>query len=87
MCNATVHTMRYFDAVNFATRIKSPIQMTVGFCDVTCPPTSVLAAYNAIPSENKSLYHGLKMHHNQNKEVWNLFKNAAMEHAQKAMVQ
>ena len=45
-----VSAVRYYDAVNFATRIKAPGIVTVGFVDVTCPPSSVFAAYNAIRS-------------------------------------
>ncbi len=40
----------YFDAVNFAKRIQSPVLLTVGFRDNTCPPSSIYAAYNAIPT-------------------------------------
>lgn len=39
---------RYFDGVNFATRTKAGAFFTVGFIDVSCPPGSVYAAYNAI---------------------------------------
>ncbi len=80
-----VSASRYFDAVNFASRIKAPIIMSVGFCDVVCAPTSVYAAYNAIPVDTKEIYHGIDMHHNQNSDVWNLFKGAAFSHAKKAI--
>jgi cephalosporin-C deacetylase-like acetyl esterase len=40
---------RYFDAMNFATRSKAGAFVSVGFIDTTCPPTSVYAAYNALP--------------------------------------
>lgn len=44
-----LETARYFDAMNFATRIKTAgACMTVGFIDTTCPPSSVYAAYNQI---------------------------------------
>lgn len=39
---------RYYDAVNFASRIKVPGILAVGFIDTTCPPTTVYAAYNAL---------------------------------------
>ncbi|MAX23804.1 MAG: acetylxylan esterase [Phycisphaeraceae bacterium] len=77
-------TSGYFDAINFARRIKAPIIMSVGFCDVTCAPTSVYAAYNVIGSD-KQIYHGLDMPHRQNSDVWNLFKGAAFEHAKQAL--
>jgi cephalosporin-C deacetylase-like acetyl esterase len=41
---------RYVDNVNFATRAKAKgCIVTVGFIDTTCPPTTVYAAYNALP--------------------------------------
>ena len=40
----------YYDAVNFAKRIKCPAIFTVGFNDSTCSPSSVYAAYNAVKS-------------------------------------
>jgi cephalosporin-C deacetylase len=41
---------RYFDNVNFAARTKAKgAIVTVGFIDVTCPPSTVYAAYNALP--------------------------------------
>ncbi|MGB7157823.1 MAG: acetylxylan esterase, partial [Tepidisphaeraceae bacterium] len=42
--------VRYFDAMNFATRIQCPTIVSVGFVDKVCPPTSVFAAYNNIPA-------------------------------------
>jgi len=39
---------RYYDAVNFASRIQVPGILAVGFIDTTCPPTTVYAAYNAL---------------------------------------
>jgi cephalosporin-C deacetylase-like acetyl esterase len=47
---AATQVVRYFDAMNFATRIKCPTIVSVGFIDKTCPPTSVFAAYNNIPA-------------------------------------
>ncbi|MEZ0298731.1 MAG: acetylxylan esterase [Candidatus Methylacidiphilales bacterium] len=46
-----LETMRYFDCVNFAARVKAPVHCWVGFQDIICPPTSVYAAYNAFPGE------------------------------------
>ena len=43
-----VEAVRYYDAMNFATRTKAAGILTVGFIDTTCPPTSVYAAYNAL---------------------------------------
>jgi cephalosporin-C deacetylase len=41
-------TMRLYDAVNFARRIKVPGHYWWGYNDETCPPTSTFAAYNVI---------------------------------------
>lgn len=48
-----VAAVRYYDCVNFATRAKAPGFFTVGFIDTTCPPTSVYAAYNALPTKKE----------------------------------
>jgi len=44
-------TLPYFDAVFFARRIKAEAYLSVGLVDVTCSPTSVFAAFNAIPGK------------------------------------
>lgn len=54
---------RYYDAANFAQSIDVPITVTVGFRDVTCCPSSVYAAYNAIPSKNKRILYGTEVTH------------------------
>jgi len=46
---------RYFDCMNFAPRSKAQAMVSVGFVDAVCPPTSVYAAYNALP-QPKSIY-------------------------------
>ncbi len=43
-----VEAVRYYDAMNFGTRVHCQGYLTVGFIDTTCPPTSVYAAYNAL---------------------------------------
>ena len=48
-----IEAVRYYDAMNFATRIKAPGIITVGFIDTTCPPSSVYAAYNALPGKKE----------------------------------
>jgi cephalosporin-C deacetylase-like acetyl esterase len=47
----------YFDAVNFARRIKCPVIVSVGFIDRTCPPGTVYAAYNQIQTP-KRMFNG-----------------------------
>lgn len=45
---AKIATSAYYDAVNFARRVKVPGFYIWGFNDETCPPTSTFAAYNVI---------------------------------------
>ncbi len=49
----------YFDGAYFAERITIPVRLSVGYADGSCSPQSVLSAYNAIPSKDKKLYHGI----------------------------
>ncbi|MCE5231325.1 acetylxylan esterase [bacterium] len=46
---------RYYDCVNFAKRIKADTFFMVGLIDTTCSPTSIFAAYNAVPAKNKTI--------------------------------
>jgi cephalosporin-C deacetylase len=44
-------TLSYFDGLNFAVRAGAPALFSVGLLDITCPPSTVFAAYNhyAVP--------------------------------------
>lgn len=53
----------YFDAANFAESIVCPIRFVYGFSDMTCCPPSVWSAYNACPSQDKSIEGGVGMGH------------------------
>ena len=53
----------YFDGANFATRIRCPVRVAVGFSDTTCAPCAVYAAFNAIPAADKGIRHGFGMTH------------------------
>lgn len=44
-------TLRYYDACNFASRIRARATIRVGLIDRTCPPTGIIAAFNQIPTE------------------------------------
>jgi cephalosporin-C deacetylase-like acetyl esterase len=48
-----VETLAYFDVVNFARRVNATGWYSWGFNDVTCPPTSMYAAYNVIPGRKE----------------------------------
>lgn len=43
-----IGTAAYYDVVNFARRIRVPGFYSTGYNDNTCPPTSVLAAFNVV---------------------------------------
>lgn len=53
----------YFDAANFAGRIKCPVRVAVGFSDIICPPSAVYAAYNEIKVKDRLIRDGIGMTH------------------------
>jgi cephalosporin-C deacetylase-like acetyl esterase len=57
-----LETASYYDAVNFARRIKVPGIFSWGFNDTVVPPTSMYAAFNTLKSP-KTLLLGLEMGH------------------------
>lgn len=78
-----IATTSYYDAVNFAKRVRVPTQVLLGYNDETCPPTTVFAAYNAIKAP-KTLTLALEMGHGAISEVYQaidawLFKQAGIE--------
>lgn len=58
---------QYFDAVNFARRIKCPTLMAVGLIDRTCPPSGIFAAFNQIQGPKQMVITPL-MGHSQSPE-------------------
>ncbi len=52
---AKLSTIRYYDVVNFARRVKAPGLYSWGYNDETCPPTSMYAAYGVIPGPKRLL--------------------------------
>lgn len=46
-----VKTLSYYDVVNFAREIKIPTQMSFGYNDDTCPPTTSFAVWNSLGGE------------------------------------
>ncbi|MBI5382391.1 MAG: acetylxylan esterase [Opitutae bacterium] len=59
-----IATTAYYDALNFAKRIKAPGFYSWGYNDEVCPPTSMFAAYNVITAP-KRLVLALEMGHAQ----------------------
>lgn len=70
---------RYYDMVNFATRVTVPGIMTVGFIDTTCPPTSVYAAYNALTGR-KEIFDDPPSTHRVSEEADRAMKAAIRKH-------
>jgi cephalosporin-C deacetylase-like acetyl esterase len=52
---AKLSTIRYYDVVNFARRVKVPGLYSWGYNDETCPPTSMYSAWGVIPGPKKLL--------------------------------
>lgn len=51
-------TLSYFDAVHFAKRVSARTLFSVALMDVTCPPSTVFAAYNNIKAQKQiEVYH------------------------------
>jgi cephalosporin-C deacetylase len=44
-------TLSYFDGMNFASRIRCPVLLSVGLLDTTCPPSTGFAVYNHLEVE------------------------------------
>ncbi len=63
---------RYFDAVNFASRIHCPILVGTGLIDEVCPPAGVAAAVNQIraPKELVFFPHGGHQDENHSHEAY-----------------
>jgi len=52
---ATWHTLSYLDGANLARHSVSPANFSVALMDVTCPPSTVYAAYNAWGTDDKKM--------------------------------
>lgn len=53
---AVRQALMYFDGINFAPRIRSPIIVNIGLQDDVCPPETGYAVFRAIGSADKRLY-------------------------------
>ena len=58
----------YFDTAVFAAKIKVPVLVSVGFVDTTCSPSSVYSLYNAVPGNNKEIFHMYRSSHSISEE-------------------
>lgn len=55
-------TLSYIDCAVLAPRITAPVLMTTGLMDDICPPSTVFAAYNAIPGDKEIEVHDFMGH-------------------------
>jgi len=55
-------TAAYYDAVNFARRVKCPAVVGVGLIDTTCAATSVYSAYNSLQGPKHIMVYPLMGH-------------------------
>lgn len=69
-----MQTIKYYDVVNFARKVKVPVKVALGYNDIVCCPTSMFSAYNSVTSEKSILicneighYTYYEMHHDRNK--------------------
>lgn len=76
---AVLEASRYIDGVNFASRYHGEAIMSIGFIDVTCPPTTCYAAYNQLQGK-KQVFTDPKMGHAAPKVVQEAFMKALQEH-------
>jgi cephalosporin-C deacetylase-like acetyl esterase len=76
-----VEAVRYYDTVNFVTRHKATGIITVGFIDTTCPPSSVYAAYNAVPGK-KQIYNDIPRGHANSPQATAAMRNAIAAHVE-----
>jgi Acetyl esterase (deacetylase) len=73
-----IETSKYYDVVNFARRLNVPGFYSWGYNDVTCPPTSMYAAYNVITAP-KTLFLAEETGHWTYPEQWEYAANFVLE--------
>ena len=74
-----IEAVRYYDAMNFATRTKAGAIFSVGFIDTTCPPTSVYAAYGNVRGK-KSIHSDPDAGHTNTPKAVEAMQKAIREH-------
>lgn len=69
---SVIQASRYFDIVNFASRIKCPVLTGIGLIDETCPAAGILAAMNQVkaPKEIVLLPHSDHMGMNNSQQAF-----------------
>jgi len=59
---AVFKTLSYFDGMNFAVRASAPALFSTGLMDVTCPPSTVFAAFNHYAGEKEIRTYTFNLH-------------------------
>lgn len=72
----------YFDVVNFARRTMAKSYVTLGYIDLSCPPSSVYAMYNQLRGE-KNLLELFYSGHTQTVEGWDFVSNGVKDFLKK----
>lgn len=78
-------TTGYYDTVNFAKRVRSPVLFYAGYNDRVTPPTSTLAVYNSIAAPRQIVIEPAQVHltspaHSALQQQW-IFQHAAVRAA------
>jgi cephalosporin-C deacetylase len=81
--NKVLQTLRYFDGMNFATRIQGEAVLSCGFIDGSCAPTSVYAAFNNIKGPKQIVYEPT-MGHASSPKIQDAFNTAITRQVQAA---
>jgi cephalosporin-C deacetylase-like acetyl esterase len=81
----SLQVARYVDGVNFAGRCKAEAIMSVGFIDVTCPPSTCYAAYNCLQGPKQMINRPL-MGHAAPADIYEAFYDCVHTHVATAAV-
>ncbi len=81
----SLQVARYVDAVNFASRCRGEAIMSVGFIDITCPPSTCYAAYNCLQGRKEMITRPL-MGHAAPADIHEAFSDRILEHVGRAAV-
>lgn len=76
---AAAEAARYYDGMNFAARTKADAFFTIGFIDVSCPPTGVYATYNQLTG-NKDMLDQYHLGHRTSPEADAAARSAVLSH-------
>jgi cephalosporin-C deacetylase-like acetyl esterase len=75
-----LQTSRYFDAMNFATKIQVPALVGLGLVDPVCPPEGVLATVNLMKGPKKIIIMPKADHGGDHKAYYAVFGGFLEEH-------